>query len=1288
MKNKIFLLLSIVFTTTIAQQKEFVVDWSGHIAVNETNYLADIPFFEGENFNYDSVNGLRFTSQWVENYNVIASSVELVNVSYSPITTAELKDLPRDLIPNSPKLNIYTSTSREKTFTNLSIYPIIKSNNGSYKKIDRFTVRYRTNNFFANRSFQNDQNLVNSVLNNGEWYRFYVDTTGVYKITKNFIEGLGANLNNVDPRTIKVYGNGGRMIPYSNAADYPIDTMENAVKFVGEEDGVFNDSDYILLYAQGPNGYDEEKRTNINCYNEKTYYYINISSGNGKRIQPLVQPQGDTDLNINTHNVYVYHELDEYNLEKLGRRWLGDKFDIENTKTFEFDIPNLETGKEVLIKVHAAAASPIPTSMNVLVNNNSIGAVSFSTPSLGSGASGGFFFQPITVQSGSLSVSLNYNNSGNPGAIGYLDYISLEAERELRFYGEQFSFTNNEASTISGVGQYDLLDSDNVSEVWDVTDIYNISNILNSNSSDTFSFRDVIGAKKTYVAVTPNDYYSPLKDNITQIENQDIKGTIFLNDQGEFEDIDYIIVTSNELLPQANRLAQINRIQNGLNVRVLGVNNIYNEFSSGNNDIGAIRNLVRYVYNNASTPENRIKYLCLFGDSSYDYKDRISGNNNIVPSWYSYESFSHTSSYVSDDFYGLMDDDEGNIDVLGGGSLDVAVGRIIADTPELAKNIVDKIEKYYSEQSYGNWRNIFVGISDDIDKPGEEILELTTDEICDEISEAKPFVNVTKIHSDSYQQESSSGGDRYPKTREAFLGAIEKGALVINYFGHGGEDGLAHERIFYKSDAESLNNTCKFFCFVTVTCEFTRFDNPLRDTAGEETFWNKDGGAISLISTTREIFIGAGVSFNKGLSKYLYSYVEDDDYEDYEYPSIAEALRLNKVHTPNVNQKRMIFFFGDPAMKLAIPKANIRLTKINDIPISQATDTLKALSYVKLSGEVTDPLGNALNGYNGTLSTTIYDKEIQRETLDNDGNNFVMQFKTLGETIFRGQASVVNGQFELDFIVPRDIGVPVGNGKVSFYAKSTSPLQDQSGASMNTVKIGGINENAEDDNVGPVIQLFMNDESFVSGGVVNQSPTLLAKLEDEHGINTSSGIGHDIIAIIDGDETNPIILNDYYETEVDSYQKGLVSFPFRDLEPGLHTLNLKAWDVYNNSAEQEIQFTVYNENEKLVVTNVLNYPNPFVDYTEFWFNHNSSTPLDVSIQIFTVSGKLVRTLNGQTNSGDCCNQGGASLSRDIIWDGRDDFGDRIGKGVYIYKLTVQSPALNKRVEKIEKLVIL
>jgi hypothetical protein len=993
---------------------------------------------------------------------------------------------------------------------------------------------------------------------------------------------------------------------------------------------------------------------------------------------------------IDTFEDYQFHEVDDYNLVSLGRRWFGDKFDVDSSKSFEFNFPDLVTTEPVNLKVVFATSTTADSQINISVNNAAVSSLFIGGVSSPKFANGSTYNGDVNVNSSTVSVGLDFDNLGNPSIIGYLDYIGVKATRKLNFNGEQFLFKNSDVATASGIGQYNITNTANLSEIWDVTDLYNVANFINVDEASTLSFTATLGSLKSYIAVSQSDYYVPKFDSQTSIANQNIKGTIFQNTQGNFQDVDYIIVAPNNMLSHAEKLAQINRNQYGLNAKAIGLNEIYNEFSSGNQDIGAIRNMVKYVYDNASSTENRIKYLCLFGDGSFDYKDRIPNNTNVVPSWYSYNSFSLATSFVSDDFYGMMDDSEGAMNTSD--LLDIAVGRILADTPQRAKEMVDKIESYYIKEAYGSWRNNFVVISDDNDSKLLGELQETTNDIGDLVSQEKPFMNVTKIHTDAFQQESSAGGDRYPDVTNEIVNAIDNGALVVNYFGHGGEEGLAEERILLKPDITEFRNVCKLNCFVTVTCEFTRFDNPYRETAGEFTFWNKDTGAVGLITTTRQVFVNFGITFNEELGQYLFSYNDNDTYEDYEYPSMAEALRLAK-NDPLISgnsQKSLVFFIGDPAMKLAFPEPNIKLTRINDVPIGQATDTLKALSYVKLAGEVTDLSGNLLSNYNGTLSTTIYDKFINRQTLANDGIRdsngvIILDFSTLGEIIFRGQASVTNGQFEFDFVVPKDIGLPVGQGKVSFYAKNETSTQNQAGADISSVKIGGLNENAPEDNTGPVITLYMNDENFVTGGITNESPTLLAKLEDANGINTASGIGHDIVAIIDGDETNPVILNDYYQTEVDDYTKGTLSFLFRDLEPGLHTLTLKAWDVYNNSSIAEIQFVVYDEDQSLVINNVLNYPNPFVNYTEFWFNHNSSEPLDVSIQIFTVSGKLVRTLNGQTTGGI---KATSSLSRDIVWDGRDDFGDKIGKGVYIYKLKVHSNLSNKTVEKIEKLVIL
>ena len=955
-------------------------------------------------------------------------------------------------------------------------------------------------------------------------------------------------------------------------------------------------------------------------------------------------------------------------------------------RTVEFTVPDIVGSAPSSVKVSAAANSVVGSSMAVKVNGASVGSMSFianpsDSKSAAVDASGGGLTAPFNASGGVITVTLTYNNNGVPGSNAWLDYIIVQTKRNLRGNGKQFRFRYNDAAANSGIVQYQLSNASGISEVWDITNIYDAVKIVNTGNQSQFSFKAALGQVRQYITVEPADYYTPLRDGQARVVNQNIKGTIFNNSQGQFQDVDYIIVTPAAYKAQADKLANFHRTRSQLNTKVVTLEDTYQEFSSGKQDIGAIRNMVKYVYYNASSVSKRIKYVNLFGDASFDYKDRIPNNTNIVPALQAYSpsgsiaNYSVVSTFVSDDFFGLMDDNEGPMIQNDSHGLDVATGRMVFDNAQQADEMVNKVIAYRSEDSYGRWRNEFLMIADDYDSGGQPNFPEILEGVYDDLVLNKPFVNVRKVYADAYVQESSSGGARYPAAKEQIISSINYGALVVNYLGHGGENGMAVERIFESTDAQELNNRDKYSLFITATCELTKFDNPYKPTAGEYLYWNPAGGAIGLITTTRAIFISSAYAFNEDIIKRLYAF------DGGEYPSMAEALRRSKVGIST--DLRCVSFVGDPALMLNLPKPKVILTAINDVSVAEATEPLQALSYVKLAGRVTDEAGNTLPGYSGELAVTVFDKKIQRKTLSNDEPNnesYKYPFETLGEALFRGNATVTNGQFEFGFVVPRDIRIPVDVGRVSFYSKRNNALEDHTGYDS-TIKVGGINENAAVDVTGPTVRLFMNDESFVNGGITNDSPIFLAFLEDEHGINTASGIGHDIVAILDGDENNPYLLNDYYETELDNYKKGSLRFPFRNLAVGLHTLTFKAWDVYNNLVTAEIQFVVVGD-EELQLDKVLNYPNPFVSYTEFWFSHNRPfEPLDVQVQIFTVTGKVVKTIN-QSVSTD------GFLCRDIKWDGKDDFGDRIGKGVYIYKLTVRSTTTNKRAEKYEKLVLL
>jgi len=727
------------------------------------------------------------------------------------------------------------------------------------------------------------------------------------------------------------------------------------------------------------------------------------------------------------------------------------------------------------------------------------------------------------------------------------------------------------------------------------------------------------------------------------------------------------------LLAQAQRLAAYHQQRDALRTVVVTSGQVFNEFSSGSPDPVAIRDFTKMFYDRAgSDSTKRPRYLLLFGDGSFDYKDRIKNNTNLVPAYESNVSLDPLGTYTSDDFFGLLDDGD---DINGNGTylLDIGIGRIPAADEASAKQIVDKILAYHTNTGLGPWHNELTFVADDEDNN----LHLQDAEvITGAASTVAPVFNVDKIYLDAYKQQGGAGGSRYPQVNIANNNKLFSGTLIWNYSGHGGFRRLAEEVVLDQEIINGINNPTRLPLFITATCDVAPFDNPLVSSIGENLLLRPKTGAIALMTTTRLVFAFSNRVMNKN---YLEAALQRN--ADGSYPSLGEAVKRAKNFTytfsGDVINNRKFTLLGDPALTIGLPKYQVKTTAVNNNPVSAIPDTLKALSSYIITGVITDQAGNPAADFNGTIYPTVLDKQQDQTTLANDPGSQPVNFKVQKNLLFKGKAKVQNGQFSFNFIVPKDIDYKFGNGKISYYAENGSI--DGNGILTNII-VGGTGTGINDAE-GPQLRAWLNDEKFVNGSITNNAPVLLVKVYDTSGVNImGTGIGHDLSAILDNDPEQIFVLNQFYEAEIDNFRKGVVRFQLPVLEEGTHVLSIKAWDVANNSSETTIEFRVVQP-QKLVLDHVLNYPNPFTTHTNFWFDHNRpNEELKVFVQIYTVSGKLVKTLRETIFST-------GNRSSEVEWNGKDEYGSTLGRGVYIYRLKVQTPD-GQSAEKWEKIFIL
>jgi Peptidase family C25 len=1114
----------------------------------------------------------------------------------------------------------------------------------------------------------------NSVLATGNWYKISVRDPGVYKIDIPFLNSLGINTTNLSSGSVRLYGNGGSMLNESNsAATWTDDLQENAIMVVDGGDGIMNGQDYILFYANGPDQWIKDSANlrfshRKNLYSDQSFYFLNVG-GTGKRIS-TAPAFFSPNVTVNNFSERNFHELDTVNFLNSGKEWYGEEFSDVPGKTtirnFTVTIPNIQTNTPLtLINDCVARSAGVTSRFNVNINNGAAGQVIINP--VGTGTYDLYAQEATTVLTSAAAQSnTNINYTYQPGSFnsqGWLNWFELFSRRNLSMNGIDQMLFRDWFSVGNNVGEFVISNATPTTQVWDITDPLNPLQVQGNFANNEFRFINNCSRLREYAAFNSGNFLVPVV--VGKISNQNLHNT---------SPADFLIVTYPSFLAQAQRLAQLHQQQNGLRTKIVTTDQVYNEFGSGSPDPSSIRDWVKMYYDRYGTdPANKPNYLLLFGDASYDYKNRLNNNTNFVPAYENNFSLDPLSTYTSDDFYGFLDDNE---DINSGAiinNLDIGIGRLPAKNTGEAKNFVDKAEAYFKSQSFGPWRNNLTFIADDEDLN----LHLQDAEFITTTAAATaPVFNQQKIYLDAYQQESGSGGSHYPQANQAINNQVYNGTLIWNYNGHGSATRLAEETVLDQEIVNSWNNPNRLPLFITATCDFAPYDNPAINSLGENILLRPQTGAIALMTTTRVVFAFSNRIIN---NNYLLFALQPD--VNGVYKTLGDAVKQAKNYTyqtsGDIANNRKFTLLGDPALTLAFPTLKIRATKVNGIPVTQV-DTLSATEKIIMEGEVTDVQGNLLSNFNGNVYPSVFDKPQTVSTLANDPGSQVTTFTTQTNVLFKGKASVSNGKFSFTFKVPKDINYQYGNGKLSLYAEDGA--RDANGF-FTGFMVGGAGNNIGNDNVGPQIKAYLNDEKFVNGGITNQNPVLLVKLADSSGINTvGTGIGHDITATLDNDNRNFFILNDFYQGDLNSYQQGVVHFQLPPLEPGPHSIKIKAWDVLDNSAEVILEFIVASD-EKLEISHVLNYPNPFTTSTQFWFEHNKpGQDLQVTVQIFTLTGRVIKSLKQTINTP-------GNRSSELEWNGKDEYGDKIGRGVYLYKLSVTAPG-NQKKEKIEKIVIL
>ena len=1164
-------------------------------------------------------------------------------------------------LPSIPVVECYVGVQSKRAQLDMVFLPVVMREGkyyriNSYKLVvDRVPVQRAQRAAIASAA---ERYAASSVLSKGKWVRIAVEENGVYKITDDELYKMGFK----DPTKVRLYGYGGHILPETGLASLPDDLVEIPL---------WREMWYSLFYANATIKWEYSGGRYIHTQNVYSNYgcYFLTECDEAPMEFPTVTLEPTVQDVYTSYNDYALYEKEKKSLCSYGRKLVdNDAFSstASRAKSYDFAIDGA-IDEDVVVDLSFATSGEVRSVVTMLCGDLTstveVGSLTVGRAVTGSGEVGKFAEGKFTIPGGVAGKSTFYlvHTTDDNSLVGYLDYLRLNYRRSLALRGASTLFRGD--LTKDENARFDISGCNSNIRVWDVSSpvAKEVTGVLNGNVYSVVAPADV---NTNLVAVDVKGSFPSVKV-LGDVPNQNLHAI-------ERADMVIIVPSNGKFLSAAERLADAHRTMDGIMVEVVTAQQVYNEFSSGTPDVTAYRRLMKMLYDRATTQEDAPKYLLLFGDGWYD--NRLvtfpgRSQDDYLLCYESQNSINAIRSYVLEDYVGFLDDEEGGKHLRD--KVDLGIGRIPVQSVVDANAVVDKLIAYMQNKSAGDWQNTILLLGDDGDTtmPNQHMKD--EDAIAAIFDKEYRSYVVKRIYWDDYPIEVSATGKRYPAATQEIYNSLAKGALVVNYSGHGSSNLLSHEMVWKASDMAALKSP-RVPLWVTASCDIGPFDMGDKSLA-ETAMLNGHGGAIGLFTTTRTVVQSYNSVINKEFSKLLMRPVNTG-----EVMAVGDAVRMAKCNVITLGSdysenKLQYVLLGDPALRLKYPQYRVVVDRMNGVDAGVNVPQVSAGSLLNVEGRVVTTGGEFVEDFTGVLYANLFDSAVEVTTRNNTGLGS-HSYTTYNKTLFAGNDSVRNGRFSISMPIPLDISYSNDYGMLNLYAVDASFAYSAQGHFVDFT-VGGTAKDFENDSVGPEIKLYLNSSSFVDGDVVNATPTLMVDLYDENGINTMGvGVGHDITAIVDNDPRYTYNLNSLFVSAVGDYKRGTVNMPLDKLAAGEHSLTLRAWDLYNNSSLAKITFSVDPSLAPgCVELKVTPAPVMSGESVTFVLTHDRpQSEIEVRIDVATVQGQLVWSSSESV----VCDGNVYNCS----WDATAQSGRPLSTGVYVVKAYITADGVTSAIK--------